>query len=599
MTERLHISPFSSDLLNVIIPPSILPAATNISFHTLETFPERNYGYVDLPKMEAEKVKKKFSGTILKGSKVKIEAARPSRKHPRQEDEENASDASEPHKKAKKVKKSKTKEEIYAIPGYELPETRKVQRGWTDAESKKKEKGIREKKSKKKPSSITDKPECLFRTKVPPNVAAITTPSDSKKHKSKKSLREGSRQGKDVVVHEFDKTTKHASFLRDNQTSSANNLTSHYEEGKGWVAEDGEIKEKESSKKRHHKKPSVIEKENSEKIAVSLSKESEEQKGSRGKEKLSKKSKDASHDNSTPQNKESEAPRKPPLKKSKVLSIDEILSSDSSSEDEEPRTSTQRIPKKPKALLPDSTKTPSNDRASSSDSPSSSSSSSSSSRDEDTDASTKNTINKPSISDSEASFSSSESESEFESESESESKAPTPKKPSPLPPQDKKPLNPTSTNPALEALFKPPTSSPKPSLALTTTFSFFGADADANEPSTSPSAPVPLTQTRSIRSAAPPPDTATVVSKKHVFFGGARDGEDIYDIKEEENEDEDTEMNDAREKGGEGEGESEWATWFWENRGETNRAWKKRRREAAKEKRSRDNRGRSGVRGSG
>jgi len=36
--------------------------------------------------------------------------------------------------------------------------------------------------------------------------------------------------------------------------------------------------------------------------------------------------------------------------------------------------------------------------------------------------------------------------------------------------------------------------------------------------------------------------------------------------------------------------ESEFAKWFWENRGDNNRAWKKRRRETLKTKRLRDNR---------
>ena len=35
--------------------------------------------------------------------------------------------------------------------------------------------------------------------------------------------------------------------------------------------------------------------------------------------------------------------------------------------------------------------------------------------------------------------------------------------------------------------------------------------------------------------------------------------------------------------------QSDFAKWFWEHRGETNRAWKRRRREAAKEKRKSDN----------
>src|SRR5712664_3144660 len=74
---RLHITPFNPTLLNAILPPSILPNARNISYHTIETLPEKAYGYVELPKMDADKIKKKLNGSILKGIKVRIEAAKP------------------------------------------------------------------------------------------------------------------------------------------------------------------------------------------------------------------------------------------------------------------------------------------------------------------------------------------------------------------------------------------------------------------------------------------------------------------------------------------------------------------------------------------
>jgi hypothetical protein len=38
------------------------------------------------------------------------------------------------------------------------------------------------------------------------------------------------------------------------------------------------------------------------------------------------------------------------------------------------------------------------------------------------------------------------------------------------------------------------------------------------------------------------------------------------------------------------EGSSDFQKWFYEHRGDTSRAWKKRRREAAKDKRQRENR---------
>jgi hypothetical protein len=40
--------------------------------------------------------------------------------------------------------------------------------------------------------------------------------------------------------------------------------------------------------------------------------------------------------------------------------------------------------------------------------------------------------------------------------------------------------------------------------------------------------------------------------------------------------------------------ESEFQKWFWENRGNVNRAWKKRKRTVAKDKRQRESRKRHG-----
>ena len=58
---RLHITPFTPALLKVYITPSVLPVAKNISYHTVETFPEKGFGFVELPAMEAQKLKKKLT----------------------------------------------------------------------------------------------------------------------------------------------------------------------------------------------------------------------------------------------------------------------------------------------------------------------------------------------------------------------------------------------------------------------------------------------------------------------------------------------------------------------------------------------------------
>ncbi|KAF5004092.1 hypothetical protein FDECE_9407, partial [Fusarium decemcellulare] len=74
---RLHISPLDPELLKIVLSASVAPKARNISYHTIETFPERRYGFVELPSMDAEKLKKKLNGAVLKGTKLRVEKARP------------------------------------------------------------------------------------------------------------------------------------------------------------------------------------------------------------------------------------------------------------------------------------------------------------------------------------------------------------------------------------------------------------------------------------------------------------------------------------------------------------------------------------------
>jgi len=53
-----------------VVGPRLLDSVSNVSYHTLQTFPENSYGYLDIPTMEAEKIKKKLNGAILKGKKI-------------------------------------------------------------------------------------------------------------------------------------------------------------------------------------------------------------------------------------------------------------------------------------------------------------------------------------------------------------------------------------------------------------------------------------------------------------------------------------------------------------------------------------------------
>ena len=223
---RLHITPLTPALLPTFLPPSVLPIARNISYHTVETYPERAYGFVELPRMEASKLQKKLNGSILKGTKIRIETARPQKLPVLDNDPE-------PEKpKKERGKKRKRDETISAI---EIGE-RSVKRGWTVPSSKTDKRG--DKKDKKAKSKYSDGKECLFKTVVPPNKV------DMKDGKRKK------RNAREEVVHEFEKTTKHASFLRGSKVDGKSKTASQFVEGKGWVDEDGNLIEEVTIKRK-------------------------------------------------------------------------------------------------------------------------------------------------------------------------------------------------------------------------------------------------------------------------------------------------------------------------------------------------------------
>ena len=155
----------------------------------------------------------------------------------------------------------------------------------------------------------------------------------------------------------------------------------------------------------------------------------------------------------------------------------------------------------------------------------------------------------------------------------------------------------------LETLFKRPakaasqTPKEKPMLEVSTKFSFSDPDGEVvetrlNIPQT------PFTQQdirqRRERSAAPTPDTAAPGKTFGNVWGGP-DGSDIASESEEDAGQDEAKMLENMNKEPPKEGEqSEFATWFYEHRAENNRAWKQRRREAAKEKRQSENRKRRG-----
>ncbi|KAH7319676.1 hypothetical protein B0I35DRAFT_429567 [Stachybotrys elegans] len=251
---RLHITPLDPDLLKIIVPASILPRAQNISFHTIATFPERRYGYVDLPLMDAEKIKKKLNGTVLKGTKVRIEKARAQEIH-QPSGEPEASE--QPKKKKKKSSEDaetskKRKRDAEVLEGVVL-NGRKVKRGWTEPqEQRKKRKSKKDEEPKEKEkekrkrtkSKYTDQEECLLKTRLPRNATAPPPEDDG----TKKRRKEG--KSREVTVHEFEKTTKFPSFLKNSAPSTDKKPAVEFVEGTGWVDEDGNVVEAVTKKSR-------------------------------------------------------------------------------------------------------------------------------------------------------------------------------------------------------------------------------------------------------------------------------------------------------------------------------------------------------------
>ncbi|CAL5868672.1 uncharacterized protein PFLUO_LOCUS2899 [Penicillium psychrofluorescens] len=517
MTEaitRLHITPLTPEILPSVLPASIRQSATDISFHSIPTFLENSYGYVTLPAMEAEKIKKKFNGSILKGKKFKVETARP-QKRQRLEEEAGA-------EKDTKKKSKKRKSEDGVLDGLELPADRKVKRGWTESSTAKSERRKTEKDKEKKKSSkdkkdktqakskYTEKSECLFRTNIPPNRSADDA-ADDKKAKKKKHSSQGS------VVHEFAKTVTQPSFLRDAKESAAPTAT--FEEGKGWVDALGEVKEPANEK---------IRKANYHPGKVAGAKEKR-------------------NAGSTKSKKKTRATAEP----SDASSSEDWTSSSGSSDE-------------------------SADSESEDDTPSSSNASSASS------AAEKSA--KPAVSSQQEVAGAPETAQESAQEGGSDE------------PTHEVVTSAKEVHP-LEALFKRPgpVAADVPAAPdANAGFSFFGND-DIESEEEEPRIPEPQTpftkmdlQERGLRSAAPTPDTA-MLSRRMKW--------NDFDEMEDEDEDDVNNTPVAKTRNFEAPQEdTEFVKWFWEHRGENNRAWKKRRRDAGKEQRQRDNR-KKGLKG--
>ena len=441
--------------------------------------------------------------------------------------------------------KSKTREEG-VIPGYELPTNRKVKRGWTESSSNdvkptKRRKDKDDKKAKSKTTSLTGEAECLFKTTLPPNVSH----SDDKKAGKGKKRKRG-HSNREVVVHEFASTTKHGSFLRGEAGTESKKTASEYIEGKGWVDKDGKIIEAEPKKRQTR---SMAEETSKDMMASQLRR-------SRRSSKLEMPAVEV-----TP----------PRSKNMKGKAIDEETSSSGTSSDSESKSQSDSeakgLEKPPPALKP--------------------------TRESTRKAKVKsNGLGLSAVGNGEVEVD------RVERLSITRSSATPP----PVPESHPTSAPSTSEIHPLEALFKRPNNAAshtprKPNLEVSTSFSLLDPGIDGGESSTTVIPQTPFTQQdirqRRQRSAAPTPDTAAPGKTFGDMWAGTSD---ISDADEDDEQEDATagKAEDAPTGSKDEKPESEFSKWFWEHRGETNRAWKRRRREAAKEKKQKDKKERRG-----
>lgn len=535
--------------MKIVIPAGVLPSARNISFHTLDTFPEKRYGFVDLPQMDADKLKRKLNGTTLKGAKMRIEKARP---------EVRVEPTGDPDCAEKKTKKRKSKDDPESLKrrkrDYNLVDgvvlkDRKVKRGWTEStDTKRKIRKSKDKSSKDKDkdkdkrkrlkSKYTEQDECLLKTTLPANMVGNLPGAEAYKKKKKNG------NSREMTVHEFEKTTKFPSFLKHSAPETNGKPATEFVEGKGWVDEDGNVVEV----VKHKEVPTTTPKRKISVKKAALQEESDDD--------------DTSSSGTSSEEEDSDSDES------------EIADADETSVEVDVRA----LEKYSNSSLEDEANA-------------SRDSSSEEQENKATPPSTKADDSRP--------ISSSSSKS-LAIKIPPPPTTPSAAKVHPLEALYKraKPSD-TSTaqNPAQES---------QP-------FSFFGGgDAendddddndveDQDEPATAAAAAaVPMTpytrqdfEWRNIRSAAPTPDTAHPSRMRNFWAPQGEDDAEIDDdaVAEEEEEQEDDE--EGRQTAQGQAGASDFQSWFWENRRDLNQSWMTRRKSAAKEKRHRENKARA------
>lgn len=243
---RLYISPFNPAVLDSILAPPTRVLARNLSFHSIDTYPEKNYGYLELPIIEAQTLRRKLNGSFVKGMKLRVEDARPDKKKRKafesvaEAQQEASLQSNIPPHGAKEVRaRKRPRQDKHAegvLSAVELSGDRQVKRGWVQnaaEENRKKSKKTRDAEGKEKP----DRSQMIFRTNLPPTIASANISKNKQATKTGKHH----KKSRSAEVKEFTRTTKYPTFLKSMQPSANTRTTSVYIDGKGWMDEDGNV----------------------------------------------------------------------------------------------------------------------------------------------------------------------------------------------------------------------------------------------------------------------------------------------------------------------------------------------------------------------
>jgi len=611
---RLHISPFNPTLLPAIIPASVQSTASGLSYHTVPTFPENDYGYIELPAAAASQIKKKLNGYFLKGMKMKIEEARPDKKRKSQQAELADGRADVAETTPKRPRKEKRVKEQGVFPGVQLPEGREVKRGWTQPkESEKKSRKHGEGKSKEKKSKDHADQELLFKTHLPANVSSKTSDKEKKKHKSTR------KPGRDAEVKEFTQSTKYPAFLRDPKGSNGTAQAVEFVDGRGWVDGEGNVVEPVVQTRSTRRRNVTSSEESGKQSAIVQDEEAEAT--PEGEKSAAEEESDVSEvEDVQPEALASIANATETAKNSSVDAQDDDSDDDSIEEEvEEVKDTIMTAPEEASDAEPSSSAEPDGSEAEDDDD------------DEDGDEEAKSTNALPAASPSDLTTPAATSTTALPAPvalatTEPLSSLPLPDLPKAIHPLEA--LYKRSTAPSASTSTMPIDRTPNKPSPIQTTFSFFntvGGDdeqdgEDANDVGARELMPprTPFTQrdfeSRGMRSAAPTPDTAAIGKRFAWNVEGGDDEDDDDDEQEEEDdEDEDDEQDDEDAAGAVNRGEAvqantevsipgaaapddapaeqtEFEKHFWAMRGEYNRSWKARKREARKEQRQSENR---------